>query len=135
MMPNRSDQRPSAMPAAPNPSIVSVYGSDAAARATPNSACTAGSTTTTDHMPTPPIVAIASAMARRVQDWGESTVAGDMGFGVRVARALGFARRACRARPRPRQAGQCSRCRRSPLARLATALGTLAAVVFAHGRR
>ena len=40
----------------PKPIIVSVYGSDASARATPNSACTDGSATTTDHMPTPPMV-------------------------------------------------------------------------------
>ena len=40
-------------------------GSEAIARVTPNSAWTAGRTTTTDHMPTPPIVPSASAAARR----------------------------------------------------------------------
>ena len=47
--------------------MVSVYGSDAPARATPNSACTAGSATTIDHMPTPPIVDSKSAAKRRNQ--------------------------------------------------------------------
>ena len=49
-----------------SPTSVSVYGSDASARATPNSACTVGRTTTPDHRPTPPTVAIASAAARRI---------------------------------------------------------------------
>ena len=44
------------IPARPKPTIVSVYGNDASARATPKSACTAGNATATDHMPTPPIV-------------------------------------------------------------------------------
>src|SRR6187455_965440 len=90
-IPVRSDQRPSSMPAAPNPSIVSVYGNDAPARATPNSACTVGSATTTDHIPTPPIVDSARASARRRQDCGESTVAGDMP-GVYRTRLASFAK-------------------------------------------
>ena len=65
MMPKRSDSRPITMPPTPKPIIVSVYGSDASARATPNSACTAGSATTTDHMPTPPIVDSSSATDSR----------------------------------------------------------------------
>ena len=57
----------------PKPIIVSVYGSDAPARATPNSACTAGSATTTDHIPTPPSVDKATPAHRRCHAWGEST--------------------------------------------------------------
>src|SRR5205823_5425881 len=73
MIPNRSASRPIRMLASPNPIIVSVYGSDASARATPNSACTAGSATTTDHMPTPPMVESARLTARRIQAWEDST--------------------------------------------------------------
>ena len=51
------------------PSIVSVNGSDAAARATPNSACTIGSATTTDHMPTPPTVDTSMVAPRRSHAW------------------------------------------------------------------
>ena len=40
-----------------------VKASDAVPRATPKSACTTGSTTTTDHMPTLPIEPITSASA------------------------------------------------------------------------
>jgi hypothetical protein len=36
--------------------MVKVNGREAPPHATPNSACTAGSATTTDHMPTPPMV-------------------------------------------------------------------------------
>src|SRR5512144_1236352 len=61
------------MPEKPKPSIVSVYGNDAPARAAPNSACTAGSATTTDHMPTPPIVDRSSAVTRRTHAYGDST--------------------------------------------------------------
>src|SRR5882724_790219 len=52
--------------------MVSVYGSDASARATPNSACTGGSATTTDNMPTPPIVDSSSAITSRVQAYVDS---------------------------------------------------------------
>ena len=45
----------------PNPTMVSVNGREASPRATPKSACTAGSITTNDHMPTLPTVPIASA--------------------------------------------------------------------------
>ena len=50
-----------------------VKGSDASARATPNSACTAGSTTGTDHMPTLPMVPSTTAAASRHQAKGDST--------------------------------------------------------------
>ena len=43
--------------------MVSVKASDTAPRVAPNSACTTGSTTTTDHMPTLPIEPITSASA------------------------------------------------------------------------
>ena len=48
--------RPISTPPNAKPIMVSVNGSDAALRSTSNSACTAGSATTTDHMPTPPMV-------------------------------------------------------------------------------
>ena len=65
MMPKRSESRPIAMLLTPNPIIVSVYGSDASPRATPKAVCTDGSATTTDHMPTPPIVDSSSAIESR----------------------------------------------------------------------
>ncbi len=43
--------------------MVSVKASEMAPRVAPNSACTTGSTTTTDHMPTLPIEPITSASA------------------------------------------------------------------------
>ncbi len=55
------------MPPSPKQIIVAVYGSDAAERGTPNSAWIAGSTTMTDHMPTPPMEDSASAAKRRAQ--------------------------------------------------------------------
>ena len=64
-MPKRSDSLPIAIPPKPKQTIVSVYGSDASARAMPKSACTAGSATTTLHMPAPPTVDSSSAMSRR----------------------------------------------------------------------
>jgi hypothetical protein len=45
--------------------MVSVNGSEASARSTPNSAWTAGNTTGIDHIPTPPTVANATDAARR----------------------------------------------------------------------
>ena len=63
--PEAVGQRPIRMLPTPKPSIVSVYGSEHRPRATPNSACTAGSATTTDHMPTPPIVDSSSATTSR----------------------------------------------------------------------
>ena len=55
-MPKRSASQPIATLPAAKPIIVNVKGSDASARGVPNSACTVGSTTTTVHMPTLPIV-------------------------------------------------------------------------------
>ena len=55
------------MPPMPKPIIVSVNGSDASPRAMPKSACTAGSATTNDHMPTLPMVPSTSATASRIQ--------------------------------------------------------------------
>ncbi len=55
------------MPPKPKQIIVMVYGSDAAERATPNSAWTAGRATITDHMPTPPMPDSTSAAKSRVQ--------------------------------------------------------------------
>jgi hypothetical protein len=66
-MPKRSASRPSATAPMPKPIMVSVKGSEASARATANSACTAGSATTTDHMPTEPMVPSTSAVASRTQ--------------------------------------------------------------------
>ncbi len=63
--PKRSASRPMKSPPTPKPIIVSVYGSEASARATPNSACTAGSTTTTTYMLAPLMVITTSATARR----------------------------------------------------------------------
>ena len=54
-------------PPMPKPTIISVYGSEASARATPNSACTLGSTTATTYIALLPIVISASATARRLQ--------------------------------------------------------------------
>ena len=54
--------------------MVSVKASDTAPRVAPNSACTTGSATTTDHMPTLPIDPIASASASRTQARRESGV-------------------------------------------------------------
>ena len=65
-MPKRSDRRPIAIPPRPKQIMVTVYGSDAAERATPNSAWIAGRATITDHMPTPPIPESSSAAASRV---------------------------------------------------------------------
>ena len=49
-----------------------VKASETAPRVAPNSACTTGSTTTTDHMPTLPIEPISTASASRTQAWRES---------------------------------------------------------------
>ena len=73
-MPKRSVILPVATPPRPNPSMVSVKASDASPRVAPNSACTTGSTTTTDHMPTDPIDPIASASASRTHARRESGV-------------------------------------------------------------
>ena len=51
--------------ATPKQIIVSVYGIDASPRATAKLPCTDGRTTTTDHMPAPPMVDRRSATARR----------------------------------------------------------------------
>jgi hypothetical protein len=55
-----------ATPPSAKPSMVSVKGSEAAPRSTPNSAWTAGNTTGMDHMPTPPAVANATDAASRI---------------------------------------------------------------------
>ena len=73
MMPKRSDNLPIRMLDTPKHTIVSVYGNDAAPRATPNSACTVGSATTTDHMPTPPIVDSTSETISRIHASPDST--------------------------------------------------------------
>ncbi len=54
-MPKRSVILPVATPPRPKPNMVSVKASDTAPRVAPNSGCTTGSTTTTDHIPTLPI--------------------------------------------------------------------------------
>jgi len=41
----------------------------------PKSACTVGSATMNDHMPTPPMVLISPVQARRRHAWGESVSA------------------------------------------------------------
>ena len=55
-----------------NPSIAIVNGNEACARGTANSACTAGSATTTDHIPTPPMVETSIVAARRSHACRES---------------------------------------------------------------
>ena len=72
MMPRRSVRRPVTTPPRPKPIIAKVYASDAAPRVPPSSACTFGSTTTTDHTPTLPTVAIARAISNRRHAAGES---------------------------------------------------------------
>jgi hypothetical protein len=52
--------------------MVSVKASDTAPRVAPNSGCTTGSTTTTDHIPTLPIEPIKTASASRTHAWRES---------------------------------------------------------------
>src|SRR5262245_15581393 len=74
-MRKRSASRPiSAQPKA-KPVNARVKGSDALARSMPNSAWTAGSATTADHMPTHPMVPSRSATARRNQAYGDSVIA------------------------------------------------------------
>ena len=63
--PRLSASRPMRIPPAPKPIMSSVYGSDASARATPNSCCTDGSTTATTYMAPLPIVISANATPRR----------------------------------------------------------------------
>ena len=63
--PKRSASRPIRMPPTPKPIIVSVYGSDASARAMPKSAWIRGSTTVTEYMPDPPMVMSTSETASR----------------------------------------------------------------------
>ena len=65
--PRRSASRPISTPPSPKPIMVRVNGREAPPRATSNSACTDGRATTTDHMPTPPIVARTMETARRSQ--------------------------------------------------------------------
>ena len=54
-------------PPMPKPIMSSVYGSEASARATPNSAWTLGRTTATTYIALLPIVISTSVTARRVQ--------------------------------------------------------------------
>src|SRR5258708_1891830 len=54
------------------PIIVGVSGSDASARETPNSACRAGSATTTPYMAAPPMVMSSSAAPSRTQAYSDS---------------------------------------------------------------
>ncbi len=56
--------------------MVNVKGSEASARAIPNSTCSGGSTTAIEYIPEPPIVTSASAAQRRVQAYGESASRG-----------------------------------------------------------
>src|SRR6267143_1781870 len=70
--PKRSESRPIRMPPTPKPTIVSVYGSDASARETPNSACRAGSATTTPYMAAPPMVMSSSAAPSLTQAYSDS---------------------------------------------------------------
>src|SRR5437879_897292 len=72
MTPKRSASRPIRMPPTPKPTIVSVYGSDASARETPNSACRAGSATTTPYMAAPPMVMSSSAAPSLTQAYSDS---------------------------------------------------------------
>src|SRR5438034_8524078 len=72
MTPKRSASRPIRMPPTPKPIIVSVYGSDASALVTPNSACTAGSATTTPYMAAPPMVISSSAAPSLTQAYSDS---------------------------------------------------------------
>ena len=65
MMPKRSASRPITMPPMPNPIIRDAYGIEAAPRATPNSACTAGNTTGTTYMPLAATVMMTSVTASR----------------------------------------------------------------------
>ena len=65
--PKRSESLPISTLPSPNPIMVSVKGSEASARAIPNSACSGGSTTAIEYIPEPPIVTSASATQRRVQ--------------------------------------------------------------------
>src|SRR5436853_5401851 len=71
-MPKRSERRPMRMLPTPKLTIVTVYGSAATERPTPNSACTAGSATITDHMPTPPMPDSTSAATSRYHAYGDS---------------------------------------------------------------
>ena len=64
-MPTLSLMRPIRTPPTPKPIIVKVKGTEAAPRAMPKSACTAGRETTTDHIPTPPMVEISMQMPSR----------------------------------------------------------------------
>ncbi len=80
--PKRSVSRPIRMPPRPKPISVAMYGSDAPPRATPKSACTAGSTTTTTYIPQPPIVDSARLTHSRNQAWRESVSGGIVGRSV-----------------------------------------------------
>ena len=71
-MPKRSVIFPVTTPPRPKPSMTKVKASEAAPRVAPNSACTTGSATTTDHMPTLPIEPITRASASRIHAWRES---------------------------------------------------------------
>jgi hypothetical protein len=67
-IPKRSASRPLRIEPIANPIIRMVNGNDASPRGSPKSACTAGSETVNDHMPTPPIVLITTQTARRCHE-------------------------------------------------------------------
>ena len=74
-MPQPVGQSAHRTPPNAKPIMASVKGSEASARATPNSACTAGSTTGTDHIPTLPTAPSTTAATSRHQAKGNSTPA------------------------------------------------------------
>ena len=71
-IPKRSESFPVATPPSPKPSMAKVKASEAAPRVVSYSACTTGSTTTTDHIPTLPTEPISNAKASLIQAWRES---------------------------------------------------------------
>ena len=71
-MPWRSVIRPSAIVAKASVHIIVVYGSEAAARSTPNSSCACGKTTMTAHMPAPTNVEISKDRASRANAYRPS---------------------------------------------------------------
>ena len=66
-MPTLSVILPMITPPRPKPRKIMVTENDILWRVVPNSACTVGMTTTTDHMPTAPIEAINKATTSRTQ--------------------------------------------------------------------
>src|ERR1700744_3363861 len=93
-MAKRSASRPNRMPPIMKPMGGHVAGSVASARGTLKSACTAGSATTRDHMPTHPSVLSVMEAARRIQEYEVSIEYGSGGtlagflVGLRCASAI-----------------------------------------------